>query len=397
MLRRANHIIAGLKTKLSHPQIQAAIGISILALSLPLWGRVNYLNSRHRIISDVKTLTQRLRSEELTATSKDTFKKEIIARLSLISTPEYNFTQLLGEANFLESQKFQSTLIALDTATNLERQGVLLYGTLMITVTGSLLALSALASGISLLLLQWRSEVTESEENVREAEAQVEQEARASTPAWYMARATLEQYYTRNLNQIRLIFLTSIVAMGLGFALICGCIIWSFVQQENNNYLDGTISIEVRESTIDSLIVGNPNEQADIENDSEKDQDEPESQGLNIAIIGVAAGIITNFIGATFLFLYQSTIKQASEYATSLEQINAVGMSMYILDGLQFEELDPTLHSNLQKTIVEAKVQIATLILAGKPSEKSGPQTNTKSDKSTTDKESKEKNKTETA
>ena len=220
MLRRASQIIAGLKTNLSNPQIQAAIGISILALSLPLWGRVNYLNSRHRIISDVKTLTQRLKSEELTATSKDTLEKEIIARLSLISTPEYNFTQLLGEANFLESQNFQSTLIALDTATNLERKGVLLYGTLMITVTGSLLALSALASGISLLLLQWRSEVTESDDNVREAEAQIEQESRASTPAWYMARATLEQYYTRNLNQIRLIFLTSIVATGLGFTLV---------------------------------------------------------------------------------------------------------------------------------------------------------------------------------
>lgn len=54
------------------------------------------------------------------------------------------------------------------------------------------------------------------------------------------------------------------------------------------------------------------------------------------AIAGVA-GVITEFIGATFLFIYRSTIEQASNYTQTLERINSAGMAMQILDSISLE------------------------------------------------------------
>ncbi|MGZ3643806.1 MAG: TRADD-N-associated membrane domain-containing protein, partial [Ktedonobacteraceae bacterium] len=50
------------------------------------------------------------------------------------------------------------------------------------------------------------------------------------------------------------------------------------------------------------------------------------------ALIGALAGIITEFIGATFLFIYRSTVQQAANYMKTLERINSVGMATKILD-----------------------------------------------------------------
>ena len=53
---------------------------------------------------------------------------------------------------------------------------------------------------------------------------------------------------------------------------------------------------------------------------------------MDPAIIGTIAGIITEFLGGTFLFLYKATVQQAGSYTGTLERMNSVGMAMQILD-----------------------------------------------------------------
>jgi len=61
---------------------------------------------------------------------------------------------------------------------------------------------------------------------------------------------------------------------------------------------------------------------------------------INSAILTTASGVITQFIGATFLYIYKSTITQASSYALTLERINSVGMAVQILDSIPDEKDD---------------------------------------------------------
>ena len=56
-----------------------------------------------------------------------------------------------------------------------------------------------------------------------------------------------------------------------------------------------------------------------------------------LAVVGSIAGVITEFIGATFLFIHRSTIQQAAAYVKTLEQINSVGMAMQIMDSISGE------------------------------------------------------------
>jgi hypothetical protein len=74
------------------------------------------------------------------------------------------------------------------------------------------------------------------------------------------------------------------------------------------------------------------------------------------------AGVITEFIGATFLFIYRSAIQQAVDYSKSLERINSVGMAMQILDTMP-NTPDPgvpeDLKSKTKATLVELLVQQA--------------------------------------
>jgi hypothetical protein len=59
-----------------------------------------------------------------------------------------------------------------------------------------------------------------------------------------------------------------------------------------------------------------------------------QSSSTLVALISGVAGVITEFIGATFLFLYRSTVQQAAENIKTLERINAVGMAVAILDSI---------------------------------------------------------------
>ena len=89
-----------------------------------------------------------------------------------------------------------------------------------------------------------------------------------------------------------------------------------------------------------------------------------DDQAITAALLTTASGIITEFIGATFLVIYKSTLNQANDYVRTLAAINAVGMSMQILDSM------PEGEDNLKS---KSKAQVAAKILeafTGSPGKK---------------------------
>ncbi|MBS1507716.1 MAG: hypothetical protein JSS79_13830 [Bacteroidetes bacterium] len=134
-------------------------------------------------------------------------------------------------------------------------------------------------------------------------------------PAWDMAQLTLEQYFKRNLRQINMIFITSVCVMVAGFILIGFGVLKAV-------------------------------------NDPAK---------ISTSLLTSSCGILTEFIGATFIFIYNSTIKQAMNYTESLEKINSVGMSIKILDNIESNSADQMVKLN------DAKIEIAKILLQPKP------------------------------
>lgn len=150
---------------------------------------------------------------------------------------------------------------------------------------------------------------------LEQALKKVEDQPDKVQPVWTVAKWKLEQYFDRNLSQVRDIFWLSVVVMVAGYA----CIIFGIWQAWN-----------VPSDMKDSVPMINP------------------------AVIGVIAGVITEFIGATFLFIYRSTVEQAVGYTKTLERINSVGMAMQILD---------TISSDSKELRDQAKSEIAKILL----------------------------------
>ena len=133
---------------------------------------------------------------------------------------------------------------------------------------------------------------TKRAEKIEDVERRVQEHPDETRAAWELARVKLESYLDRNLKQVRSIFWLTVFIMLVGFGLI------------------GFGIFKVYES--------------------------PET--FKASLISAVAGIIINFIGATFLVLYRSTMNQAKDYVTILERINAVGMSVQILEKLEDED-----------------------------------------------------------
>lgn len=148
-------------------------------------------------------------------------------------------------------------------------------------------------------------------EKIHEAESKVNAEPQKAKPAWDLARVTLEAYFNRNLSQIAAIFRLSLFVMFGGF----GVIIWGVFQAFHT------------------------------------------PSNLLPATVGAVSGIITEFIGATFLFIYRSTIQQAASYSQTLERINSVGMAMQILDTMPEETKPNDLKSMTKASLVELLVR----------------------------------------
>lgn len=158
--------------------------------------------------------------------------------------------------------------------------------------------------------LQKTREEAQKEQKIEAVEKRVQENPKETQAAWELARIVLEKYINRNLAQVRAIFwLTSLVMMA-GFTLI------------------GIGSYQAFH----------------------------DSQNFKASILTTVSGVVVSFIGGTFLVLYKSTMAQAKDYVTILERINAVGMSVQILDTLNDGGLDLK-----HETIADVARQLLTM------------------------------------
>ncbi len=153
-------------------------------------------------------------------------------------------------------------------------------------------------------------EETEREQQIEAVEQRVKDNPKETQAAWELARVKLESYLNRNLKQVRSIFWLTVFVMLVGFALI-GFGVYSVIESPGK---------------------------------------------LAAAVIASGSGVLVNFIGATFLVLYKSTMTQATEYVSILERINAVGMSVQILDTIDDDE-----NKLKQQTTAEISKQLLAL------------------------------------
>jgi hypothetical protein len=107
--------------------------------------------------------------------------------------------------------------------------------------------------------------------------------------AWDLAQIKLEAYFDRNLIQVNLVFWVALIVMGIGFLFVLVGVWLAYRRPE---------------------VIAPP-------------------------LVAAVSGIITQFIGVTFMVIYKSTMSQANEFMTVLERINSVGMAVQILDSLK--------------------------------------------------------------
>ncbi len=157
--------------------------------------------------------------------------------------------------------------------------------------------------------IQISKEEVRKEKRIEEVERRVQENPKETQAAWELARVKLESYLNRNLSQVRSIFWLTVIVMIAGFSLI-GIGVFEAIQLQGK---------------------------------------------FNAAVLTTVSGVIVNFIGGTFLVLYKATMSQAKDYVSILERINAVGMSVQILDTIDSK-------TNLkQETIAEIAKQLLTM------------------------------------
>ena len=104
--------------------------------------------------------------------------------------------------------------------------------------------------------------------------------------AWEIARIKLEAYFDRNLVQVNLVFWVAVLVVSVGFGFVLSGIVLCFRDPSH---------------------IGSP-------------------------LVAAISGLITQFIGATFMVIYRSTMKQANDFMAVLERINVVNMAVQVLD-----------------------------------------------------------------
>jgi|GEM_PF-6464350 len=145
----------------------------------------------------------------------------------------------------------------------------------------------------------------------------VAQQSQEALLVWDLAQKKLNKYYDRNLNQNNSIFIVSVVVMIAGFALVLYGISLYFQSPKDNEFVTG---------------------------------------------ISAVAGTIVQFIGATFLVIYNSTIKQAIQYTNSLQQVSMIGTSIKILDNIRNDKQDEGFAQKEEK-IMLARIDIAKMLI----------------------------------
>jgi hypothetical protein len=146
---------------------------------------------------------------------------------------------------------------------------------------------------------------------IADIERRADEEPEKTKFAWDLARTKLEAYFDRNLSQVSMIFGTAIIVMFIGF----GFVGWGV-----------------------ELIYARPD-------------------NVKPALVASVSGVITQFIGATFIFIYRSTMAQANRFMEVLERINTVGMAVQLLDAI------PDSESQLKD---QTRAEIIRLLLGAK-------------------------------
>lgn len=143
--------------------------------------------------------------------------------------------------------------------------------------------LSALSREID---LQAKDEVRKIEDKLKK-----EGDTDKTILTWELGRKVLESYLERDLRHVKWIFMWTVLVIFVGF----GIIIYGIINAYNGNV------------------------------------------NISTNLLTVSTGLLIQFIGASFLLVYRSTSKQAKDYVGVLERINAVGMSVQILDSISSE------------------------------------------------------------
>ena len=167
-----------------------------------------------------------------------------------------------------------------------------------------------IAGGLGILIIygyQVAIEETEAKEELKKVEDRVKEHPNETRAAWDLARIRLENYLNRNLNQIQWIFILTAGVMIAGFAIICYGIVKVYDPLTN----------------------------------------------IKAGIITTTSGVIVEFIGATFLVIYKSTMTQAKDLVNVLERIHAVGMSVQISDNIELtSDLKDQTRSEIAKLLL---------------------------------------------
>lgn len=129
----------------------------------------------------------------------------------------------------------------------------------------------------------------------------------ASRDAWDVAQAKLEEYWDRNLSQVTIIFYIALAVIVAGFGILA----WGLG--------------------------------SGFQNPAKRD----------IAFASVAAGVITEFIGATVMVVFRSVAQQARAYVGTLSRINSVGMAVGLLNEITDNQLKDSVRSKIAETLID--------------------------------------------
>jgi hypothetical protein len=155
------------------------------------------------------------------------------------------------------------------------------------------------------------------ERKLAEAQSKAAANPEAARFAWDLARVKLEAYFDRNLIQVNLVFWVSSIVMGAGFCFVLIGVWFAYRQPKE----------------------------------------------VTPSLVAAVAGVLTQFIGATFMVIYRSIMAQANDFMTVLERINSVGMAVQVLDALK--------EGTQLKD--DTRAQIATLLLQSVPPARRSP------------------------
>ena len=155
------------------------------------------------------------------------------------------------------------------------------------------------------------------EKRIEQIEVQAAEEPEKTKFAWNLASKKLEAYFDRNLSQVRMIFLVAVGVMVVGFSFV----LWGVM-----------------------LAISNP-------------------ASTRTSYVAAVSGIVTQFIGVTFMVIYRSTMAQANQFMEVLERINTVGMAVQIFDSI------PEAEAQLKNS---TRAEIVALLLSSKVKPGSG-------------------------